>query len=163
MKTSSLVVVLSLALFVGIVCAGCVQSSGSTSQSQSGGNAVSPAQTAAKSASPAASLPQTTPTLSSYYSVGMSVNHSTAATSGGLSKPATVLWYNGGSGAAHVQSIYVTINDNKVGQMGPYSSTPVPVGTSITLPITSQDNTNHVVAVAHYSDGKTQVVFDTTI
>jgi len=163
MKKSSFILVLSLALIVGIVCAGCVQSSGSNAQSQSGGNAASPSQTPGSSGSQNANPAQTAQTLSPYYSVGMSINQSTASTPGGVSKQATVIWYNGGPGAAHVQSISVTINDNPVGKMGPYSSTPVPVGTSLTLPITSLDNTNHVVATGHYSDGKTQVILDTTI
>jgi hypothetical protein len=93
----------------------------------------------------------------------MSINESTASSPGGVSKPATVVWYNGGPGAANVQYITVTINDQKIGQMGPFTSLPVPVGTSMTLPIKSLDNTNHVVAVGHFSDGKTQVILDTMI
>ncbi|MGB8891904.1 MAG: hypothetical protein WCC86_07535 [Methanoregula sp.] len=163
MTKSCLVVFLLLALFVGIVCVGCVQSSGSNAPSQSGGNVASASQTSGPSNSQNYNPTQSTQTINPFYSVGMSINESTASSPGGVSKPATVVWYNGGPGAANVQFITVTVNDQKIGQMGPFTGLPVPVGTSMTLPIKSLDNTNHVVATGHFSDGKTQVILDTMI
>lgn len=171
MKKSCLaVIVISLVLLLGITLAGCTQYPGS-SQAQPTGTAVTPAQTPEQSGSGGSPL-----------SIALSATNSNArqnnnpprtggsrrtyvvamtATDNGTAITAT---YQGGQDAAYLVAVTLSINGANAGEMSiPRGSgqTSLPVGTHETFPVTGSDN--HLVAVGHFSDGTTKVIFDQTI
>ena len=171
MKKSCLaIIVISLVLLLGIALAGCTQYPCS-SQAQPTGNAVTPAQTPEQSGSGGSSLSIAFSTPDSHarqnnnpprtggsqrtYVVAMT------ATDNGTAITAT---YRGGQDAAYLVAVTLSINGAETGEMSipPGSGqTSLPVGTHETFPVTGSDN--HLVAVGHFSDGATKVIFDQTI
>ena len=75
-----------------------------------------------------------------------------------------VITYQGGQDAASLKSISISINGINAGEMsipsGSYQNS-LAVGTSGTFPVTGTNN--HVVAIGHFTDGTTQVIFDQTL
>jgi len=170
MKKSRLaIIIISLVLISGTALAGCTQYPGS-SQSQPTGNAVTPVQTPEQSGSGGSSLsiafstpnskagqnynPPQTGGSQRTYRVAMTMEASSSS---------ITATYRGGQDAAYLVSITISINGADAGEMSiPTGSgqTSLRVGTHETFPTTGSHN--HVVAVGHFADGASEVIFDQT-
>jgi hypothetical protein len=172
-KSYSIVIVILLVLVLGTIIAGCLKYP-STSQAQSTGTTIAPTQA---SEQPSGGSPQAYPAVTPTNSYGgqstpgqnynppqtqeTQKTYAVMVTIERNSPIHIVCTYAGGPDASDVQSIWWYVNGINVGMMsGGNGQTVLPVGIYATYPATNPGY-DHVVAIAHFTDGSTQVILDT--